>query len=105
MATSTPWGPSQNATKYGKGITMYGTAGHGGFKLSTKLNEKVNPAFRDPSKPFGQNRAKGWYEEDCDAFIVIVTFPERFPAGWVTLAHNTVKRYHPATYSAVFPNQ
>lgn len=69
MATSTPWGSSQYSKVYTKGITFYGTAGHGGFHVSSKFNEKI-PAY--------MREANGWYEEDCDWAKVAVCFPEFF---------------------------
>jgi len=68
MATSTPWGPSQYADKLARGVTMYGTAGHGGIKVSDKLNREIPPEFRNES---------GWYEEDCEAVIPLYFLKER----------------------------
>ena len=51
----TPWGISQGATVYAKGIESHSTAGHGGFKLSTERNGQVHPLLR---------AMEGWYEED-----------------------------------------
>lgn len=89
MPTSTPWGPAQSTTKYGRGINLYSCAGHGGFKVSAKLNERVHPALR---------RADGWYEEDCDWARVAVSFPEVFAASQINGAHSTLKNYFPDAY-------
>jgi hypothetical protein len=103
MATTTPWGKSQNTTKHGPGITFYETAGHGGFKVSAKLNEQIHVAFRDPLASFGKHRAKGWYEEDCDAAIVIVSFPGRFTTEQVSAAHLQVAHWRAAAHRVAFP--
>ena len=59
----TPWGKAQSVTQVVPGMMFVGTPGHGGIKLSVKLNKLV-PDYM---------RAKGgWYEEDCDWSIPYV---------------------------------
>ena len=53
MAASTPWGSSQLATIYGRGVISHSTAGHGGFHLSDDRNRLVDPSLRKGSP---------WYE-------------------------------------------
>lgn len=53
---STPWGPSRGAVRYGEGVVLHSTSGHGGFHLSAERNAKVHHLLRD---------ADGWYEEDA----------------------------------------
>lgn len=91
MATSTPWGPSQNATRIARGITSYSTAGHGGIKLSAGRNAIIRKEIKD--KTWGQRGHDGWYEEDCDAAIVIMAFPEFFRPEQVQYAAQLVKAY------------
>ncbi len=66
----TPWGPTQESTPFGPGIVLHSTAGHGGFKLDAERNAQVPSEWRVES---------GWYEEDVDALVVAITFPDRFP--------------------------
>lgn len=72
----TPWGPAQEVTEIAPGITFYSTASHGGFYLSLERNAKVPKKVQQQT--FLQQGLAGWYEEDCDAEIVIQTFPEYF---------------------------
>ena len=72
----TPWGPSQHIETIAPGIQFVSTAGHGGFKLDSERNNMVPIDWRAASFN-GQGRA-GWYEEDCDAVLVALTFPEHF---------------------------
>lgn len=86
----TPWGPAQNATSYAPGITFYSTAGHGGFKLDRAHNAKV-PAYL--------RCAGGWYEEDVEANIVVLVFPEAFSEGQRNYAHRSIRDYYPHEYA------
>lgn len=63
MATTTPWGKSQYSKPLTRGIIFYGTAGHGGYHVSKKLNALIPERVRDRG---------GWYEEDCAWAIPIV---------------------------------
>jgi len=63
---SSPWGSVQHQTNYTQGVDAVSTAGHGGFKLDRRWNGFIPEAFR---------RADGWYEEDCDAYIVVYFLP------------------------------
>lgn len=90
----TPWGWSQSADQYGEGIVFHSTASHGGFIVAPAQNAIIHPAWRN---------ADGVYEEDCEAGKVIVTFPDRFPAGTVKNAHKSNAHWFPVPYKAVFP--
>lgn len=68
----TPWGKSQYQETFGVGVTFHETPSHGGFKLSEGKNNQVPDAFRN---------ANGWYEEDCEYWKVVLTFPELFHTG------------------------
>lgn len=92
MATTTPWGPSQETSRIAKGITFYSTAGHGGFKLSAGRNAIIRSAIKD--KTWGQRGHDGWYEEDCDAAIVVMAFPEHFSPEKVQIAAKMIKSYY-----------
>ena len=98
--TSTPWGRADIATRFARGITFYNTPGHGGFKLSKGLNERIPEDFRNES--WSALGKQGWYEEDCDANIVIVHFPEHFSKEQVAAAHEALATYMPVTYAKYF---
>lgn len=66
----TPWGAAQSVDHPAPGIAVASCAGHGGVKLSPERNAVIPPALRNKS---------GWYEEDCEAQIVGMYFPETFP--------------------------
>jgi hypothetical protein len=70
----TPWGAAQTSEVIAPGITFYSTASHGGFHLSDERNACVPLRLRQST--FLQLGMKGWYEEDCDASIILAPFPE-----------------------------
>jgi hypothetical protein len=78
---STPWGKAQMAWSYAPGLTRYGCAGHGGFHVAglllATIPEDVQAATHD-----GAGLA-GWFEEDEDAHILALAFPEAFSAAQV----------------------
>ena len=76
MRTTTPWGPAQSTEKHAEGITFYSTAGHGGFKLSPARAAAVLAKFPGFTTWLGDS---AWWEEDCDATLVVATFPQYFP--------------------------
>ena len=59
---TSPWGAVQSVREFGDGVVAVSTAGHGGFKLDRERNNKIPPMFR---------KSGGWYEEDCEAAIVM----------------------------------
>lgn len=89
--TNTPWGPAQYAYKYAPGVISYGTAGHGGFHLSTTLNQRIHPAMR---------QCDGWYEEDCEWSFVAITFPWLFKLEHQRVAHECAMNWFPHQYEA-----
>lgn len=90
--TSTPWGPSQSQTEYAPGIVFYSTAEHGGFHLSPARLKAL------PRRLHKRNRAYcplDWFEEDCEAALVIAGFPAVFSAAQVQAAERTIAQYYP----------
>lgn len=76
LPSCTPWGPAQGGTRYADGIVFVHTAGHGGFVLDRERAQTIQrliPLF----ETFGENGPR-FYEEDCDASVVIVVFEEAF---------------------------
>lgn len=93
MATQTPWGKSQDKTKITRGINFYSCAGHGGYKVSKKLNESMPEALRNDD---------GWYEEDCEWSCVVVAFPQHFDEYKYKAAIATMKQWLWKRYEAHF---
>lgn len=84
VSTVTPWGQAQTVTKIAPGINFYTTASHGGFKLSEGRNKKVSQKLKESTwQGLG---LKGWYEEDEDQLIVVITFPEFFTSEQISFA-------------------
>lgn len=89
----TPWGKSEQQAHRADGIVFHTTACHGGFKLDRKRNAQVPVVFRNSG---------GWYEEDCEAAKVIISFPQYFTPETVEKAHKAVKNYFPDEYEKHF---
>lgn len=89
MATSTPWGASQESRSYGRGVTFYSTASHGGYRVCPTVNRTVPDHLRVES---------GWYEEDSDWARVALAFPDRFSAEEREAAEQTLKGWAPAAW-------
>lgn len=96
MSTSTPWGPSQSARALAPGIMLYTTAGHGGIHLSRARMAEL------PARLHKRNAAYcplDWFEEDCEAALVIAGFPQYFTADVVAVAERTIALYYPTQAS------
>lgn len=73
MKKYSPWGPIQFSRTLAPGITRVTTASHGGVHLSpdrVATLQSLFPFFR----PWTGEWA--WLEEDCDALIAYITFPD-----------------------------
>lgn len=83
----TPWGPPQTIEGYVPGVFFVSTASHGGFYVSPEAMARA-PAWLKSVKTFVQRSgsgAPGWFEEDCDAALVVLAFAgEEQPKGWPT---------------------
>lgn len=81
----TPWGKADLVTEIATGITAVSTPSHGGIHLSPERNAQVPQHYREFAAKWskgwydGSANKVGWYEEDCAAIAVILTFPEEFP--------------------------
>jgi len=94
--TSTDWGTSQNAVIYARGIIKYETAGHGGFKVSKTVNEKILEPYRNTD-----DDGIGWYEEDTEWAKVAASFPYLFTDRELRNAERTLRDWHPFEYEKV----
>ena len=77
--TNTPWGEADHREQIAEGIVRYGTPSHGGFHLSRERNQEVPTKYREFAAKWSKGWGDTWYEEDCAALAVVVTFPEHFP--------------------------
>ena len=73
---TTPWGPADSHTAKAPGIDWFTTPSHGGFRLSPARIIEMPERLRS-IVPFA---GPGWYEEDRDATIVVLAFPQHFGA-------------------------
>lgn len=96
LPVSTPWGPSQSATRYAEGIVCHETASHGGFHLDAKRNGAMHPALRLPN---------GWYEEDGDWARVATAYPDIFTEREKRSAEKILRDWMPDAWEAVHGRQ
>lgn len=91
----TPWGWAREEDRViiAEGIERYTTPSHGGYFLSHGRLKKVHP---------GWGHEGGWFEEDIEWAIVVLTFPEHFDERKVKEAHMLAKEWLPDQYMAVF---
>jgi len=87
MAISTPWGPSQTSREIAPGICFYSTARHGGYHLSPDRLATFRQYFPDYKLWAGDP----WFEEDCDAALVTISFPEEFSDQSVFFAEQSIR--------------
>lgn len=71
---STPWGMAQQVTKLGDQLWSVTTASHGGLRLGLRREEEVKREFPG-FIPFA---GWPWLEEDCDAGVAMLLWPELF---------------------------
>lgn len=93
--SSTPWGPAQYAEAAAPGIYAIGTSSHGGMKVTAARNRGIDPRWRSNG---------GFYEEDCEQAIPIITYPSEFDDKLVANAHETARRHLPAYAQVVEAN-
>jgi len=84
----TPWGKATHTTEYDEGIVFYSTPGHGGFYLSEERNREVDPRYREFAAKWSKGWGDQWYEEDCAALAVVITFPEYFDSVTPEMVQN-----------------
>lgn len=87
--TSTPWGLPHAAHAIAAGIVSYSTSTHGGIHLADERLNSMPSALRE----IPTYAESGWYEEDCDVNLVIISFPEHFHAYNVWSACRAVQAY------------
>ena len=80
----TPWGRAHAGWQYGPGLWFYATASHGGFRVGGVLRDLIPLDVQ--ALTYRAQGLQGWYEEDEDAHIVALAFPEAFDAAVITRA-------------------
>lgn len=77
----TPWGRYQSVREVIPGVWRVSTAGHGGFWLTPERLAEMPAVLREgvhgePGEmPFNvDDQRAGWFEEDLEAFRVVLTF-------------------------------
>lgn len=91
IGKSSPWGIVQDEEVIADGIIYVSTASHGGIWVSRELLPRIQKEMRDYAAYW--SGSSQWFEEDCAAQCVVVSFPEYFPADQVEAAWATVRRY------------
>jgi len=87
MATSTPWGPSQTSRELAPGICFYSTVSHGGYYLSPDRFAIFRHCFPNYKLWAGDP----WFEEDCDAALVTITFAKEYSDQSVFFAEQSIR--------------
>jgi len=91
VGKNSPWGIVQDEETIADGIVYVSTASHGGIWVSPELLGRVQEAMRDYAAYW--SGSSQWFEEDCAAQCVVVSFPEYFSADQVERAQAIVNRY------------
>ena len=71
---------------------FYSTPSHGGYHLSPDRLASVASSHRAYAAKWSHGWGDAWYEEDCAAAIVVVTFPQFFPKDAREYARRVVDR-------------
>ena len=88
----TPWGTAQQLHYHGEGVIRCSTAGHGGLWLSPERWNYLCGLF----PAFNGYAPDQWLEEDMDANLACLAWPELFPAQSVFYAVRTGRNYQPS---------
>lgn len=97
----TPWGLSDDApTIFADGIEFYTTPSHGGFLVATERLAQMPAELRKTDLRYC---GASWFEEDCEATLVVLAFPDAFTADERVRAMNSLKAWYPTKYAAYLP--
>jgi hypothetical protein len=89
MLTTSPWGTPDYQAIVGPGITLVTTPRHGGFHLAPAQLAQVPLAWRLARFGDAATADSPWFEEDCDACMVVLTFHQEFSAEQIIRAAQT----------------
>lgn len=81
----TPWGQADTVTHHAEGLDFYTTSGHGGLHLSPHKWGELQACF-----DFKSFAGPHWLEEDEDANLAVIRWPEHFSNQWVYFACRTI---------------
>lgn len=90
--SSTPWGAADHVSMVAPGIYSVGTPSHGGMKVTAARNRGIDQRWRSTG---------GFYEEDCEQAIPILTYQDEFEKNLVDHAHETARRWYPEKYREI----
>ncbi len=91
MISETPWGPAQVVTELAPGIVRVNTASHGDILLNEDRMAALPSAIAAIRTWCGVNA----FEEDCDAALVTLAFPDAFDERDSAYAIDSVRgAYH-----------
>lgn len=82
----TPWGLVDTVTYVADGITFVSTPSHGGFHLSPERLRLVPKEWLAVRRGETEATSSPWFEEDCDANMVVLTYPGLFSSDQRDLA-------------------
>ena len=91
VGKASPWGTIQDEEIIADGIVYVSTASHGGIWVASELLHRIKWTFLDYAAYW--SGSSQWFEEDCAAQCVVVSFPEYFPAEQVERAWDVVRRF------------
>ena len=98
----TPWGTADSSTSLADGIVSVSTSSHGGIHLSPQRVQQMPPALRAGAGDRITAGGDAWFEEDVDAAIVAVSFPDAFSKEAGAEAEATLRNWLPSIWEAHF---
>ncbi len=99
LAVMSPWEEVLEAYEEAPGIVRVHTGGHGGLLVERALYKRMDPVLRK-GVTWKDRKGRGWFEEDCQAALVVVAFPELFGADHVRRARESCKQWNGSLYAA-----
>jgi hypothetical protein len=90
VVRNSPWGKAQTVKAIADGIWFVTTPSHGGFYVAPHLRADIAPDLQRYAAAWCHGFGPGWFEEDCAAAIVPVSFPHHFAPAHVTKAAEVV---------------
>lgn len=96
--SGSPWGSIQNKVEVIDGVWFASTASHGGLWLNRERKSQMPEDLR--------NEKNQWYEEDCEASLVIWAFKEEWPSKKsVRSAKVSIKNWYPGLSRTLFKGE
>lgn len=96
VGSATPWGRADHAEVLALGIVQVSTPGHGGVHLDPVWNAAIHPAWR---------ASNGWYEEDCEVYIVAAAHPHAFPRATPQEVHDALYYWFTDEHAQAYPEE